>query len=237
MKRLIPAAFAVLLGLAASSAQAGLLCGCNQCICPPAPDCPDCSSPCDHFRLPSLFGAEHAQKLICTLTSGDCCERLKAAKSLGCRMHADYACNPEVLAALIHALQCDTCWEVRKAAAWAILGQNARVPQGVVALYLAAKIDPHYMVRSDAAEALDILIRCRKGCYKEMFAAADELAKSIKGYSKPTDGRCVNLLNEFCASFNSQNGAIPIEGTPVMTAPPGKVEVAPAPQPEPGVAK
>jgi hypothetical protein len=190
------------------------------------------------LRCPSLFGKEHAEKLICTLTSGDCCERVKAAKSLGCRMHADFCTNPEVLAALIHALQCDCCWEVRKAAAWAIFEQDARVPQGVVALYLAAKIDPHYMVRADAAEALDILIRCRKNCYKDMFAAADALAKRIKPYYKPTDGRCVNLLNEFCASFGTQAGAVPVEETPVMTAPPGKVEVAPTPKIEdPGAPK
>ena len=56
------------------------------------------------------------------------------------------------------ALECDTCWEVRKAAAWSITHQNARTRYAVMALYLAGKVDPHYMVRDAAKSALDILI-------------------------------------------------------------------------------
>jgi hypothetical protein len=226
MKRIFSLATVALLGLSASLVSAGEHC---SCITPPTPDCPDCSSPCDHFRLPALFGCEHTHKLICSLTQGDCDERVKAAKKLGSRIHADFCCNPEVLGALVHALQCDTCWKVRAAAAWAISSQHARVPQGVVALYLASKIDPNYMVRDASADALDILILCRRDCYKDMFAAADELSKKIRGYYKPTDGRCVNLLNEFCASFGTA-GAVPVEEAPMATPP---VEKIPSPKGEP----
>src|SRR5437588_400219 len=84
------------------------------------------------------------------------CERIKAVKKLGHRLHADFCCDPAVLETLIAALQCDKCWEVRRAAAWAIQSQNARTEEGVLALYIASKLDPHYLVRVAAAEALDI---------------------------------------------------------------------------------
>jgi hypothetical protein len=199
MRRTTTLALAGLLALAAQG-RAGFLCGCTtHCTVPPPPDCPDCSCPCDH-RLPkTLFGAEHAHKLICDLHAETCCERIKAAKKLGHRMHADFCSDPAVLEALIGALQCDPCWEVRRSAAWSLLGQDARVDEALLALYVASKIDPHYLVRTRAAEALDILTVCRKGCYKFLFEGGDKLVKELKARGvKPGSDNCRVVYGAAC---------------------------------------
>jgi hypothetical protein len=178
--------FAVLvLGLlgAAGPARAGApfhpCCG-NYCKETPPPDCPDCSCACDHRLCCTLFHAEHAQGLIETVQIGDSCQRHKAVKKLGCRLHADYCRDPAVLDTLIGALQCDPCWEVRRAAAWSLMGQDARTDAGLLALYIASKLDPNYQVRTRAAEALDIVTRCRVRCYKQLFASADVLIGQLR---------------------------------------------------------
>jgi hypothetical protein len=129
-------------------------------------------------------------------SSACCCDRIKAVEKLG--LVGDYRCDPEVLAALVKALECDTCWEVRRAAAGAIRHQHARTRYGVLALYLASKFDPHYLVRERAAESLDILLVCRRECFKCMFDTVDRMAKDIKPYYKPTAGQCVTLVEEGC---------------------------------------
>jgi hypothetical protein len=224
MKRLLCLSAAALLGLASSALGDPFAC-CNHgihCICPPE-DCPDCSCPCDHrFHLPSPGRSERAHKLIEQLSSDCACDRIKAAGRLGCRLHADFCCDPEVLSALVHALQCDPCWEVRKAAAWAIAYQGARTEQGVMALYLASKIDPHYLVRDAANDALGVLIVCRRGCFTEVFAAADALAKQLKGKYRPGGPDCAIL-------FDACVHALP--GTPVP-APAPKMQHIPAPMPK-----
>jgi hypothetical protein len=118
--------------------------------------------------------------LIEHLANGDCCERIAAARKLGSRLHADFCEDPGVLGALIAALHCDPCWEVRRAAAWAIAMQGARTHDGVLALYVQAKIDPHYMVRKRAAEALDILTVCRAECFNDVYTEGDTLIKALK---------------------------------------------------------
>ncbi len=94
-----------------------------------------------------------------------------------------------VLDALLRALQCDPCWEVRRQAAWSLMLQNARTEPTVLALYLSARIDPHYMVRIRAAEALDILTLGKEECYKELYKAADPLLVVLrsKGYQPGRD--------------------------------------------------
>jgi hypothetical protein len=182
MKRLLALAVVPLLVFTAPAFGGLFCCMGGHCICPPCPECPDCSCPCDqgHHHC-SEWKNKHSQEIICTLTTScECCERIKAAEKLGCRLHADFCCCPEVLNALIGALECDPCWEVRRAAAWSILGQNARTEDGVLALYIASKIDPHYLVRARAAEALDILTLCRKECFKCTYERADELIKELK---------------------------------------------------------
>lgn len=199
MRRYIVLAFVGLVSQALP-AWAGGLCGCEtKCITPPCPTCPNCTAPCDEFcRMPSLFGCEHANKLIEDLNSCTCCDRIRAVKKLGHRAHADFCANPEVLSALIHALQCDSCWEVRRDAAWSIMLQKARTEEGVLALYIASKLDPHYLVRDRASEALDILlVGNRKECFKDTFANGDNLIKSLKksGY-KPGSPNCQVILSQ-----------------------------------------
>jgi hypothetical protein len=99
---------------------------------------------------------------------------------------------------------------VRRAAAWSITHQNARVPQGVAALYIASKADRHYLVRVAATEALDILILCRHSCYKDLFRAADVLIARIRPDYNPTNGNCVNLVMGFCESC--AGGPVVVEG-------------------------
>jgi hypothetical protein len=79
----------------------------------------------------------------------------------------------------------DPCWEVRRAAAWSIAYQKARTEEGVLALYLASKLDPHYLVRDAATDALSILLVCRRECFKDVFARGDELAKALQGKYRP----------------------------------------------------
>jgi hypothetical protein len=143
------------------------------------------------------------------LCSGCCCDRIKAAEKLGCRLTVDFCCNPEVLGALAQALQCDSCWEVRVAAAWSIAHQNARTNLGVMSLYLASKLDPHYLVRDAAKDALDVLLVCRRDCFKDLFATLDELAKTLKGHYKPGSPECLQFLDTCVAACHINGGATP----------------------------
>jgi hypothetical protein len=189
MKRIVCLSAISLLGLAsyASAWGGGFACinGGIHCIQPPCPPCPDCSCPCDRGLHVTLLGAEHAHKLIDKLNSVCCCDRIRAAENLGSRIHADFCCVPEVLSALTHALANDPCWEVRKAAAWSIARQKARTEEGVMALYLASKLDPHYLVRDAATDALSVLLVCRRECFKDLFARGDELVKVLRGKYRP----------------------------------------------------
>jgi hypothetical protein len=202
MKRLFILTATALLGLSSSAWAGSILClSCGaHCITPPAPNCPNCTCPCEHgFHFCSQWKCEHARKLMEELNACDCCERIRAVKKLGHRLHADFCCDPAVLETLISALQCDKCWEVRRAAAWAIQGQNARTEEGVLALYIASKLDPHYLVRVAAAEALDILTIKNRECFTETLKQGDELAKQLKqqGY-KPGSDNCRVALGGCC---------------------------------------
>jgi len=225
MKRILCLSALTLVGLVSSALGGGHLACLNcgiHCICPPE-ECPDCSNPCDRwFHHCSCRKSEQARKFIDQLSGECCCDRIKAAHHLGSRLHADFCCDPEVLTALVHALQCDPCWEVRATAAWSIAYQGARTDQGVMALYLASLLDPHYMVRDAANDALGVLLVCRRACFKDVFAAADDLAKQLKGKYKPGGPDCA-ILFDTCQSFHGAHPA------PVL---PGKPEKVPAPLPK-----
>lgn len=233
MKRILILTAALVSLTATQAWAAGLCCG-NKCSCitPPCPSCPDCSCPCDKCRMPAIYGSEHTQKLIDTLCNGDCCERIHAAKKLGHPMHADFCKCPEVLNALIKAMQCDTCWEVRREAALALAHQKARVPQAVVALYIASKLDHHYMVRDGAITALDIMLVCRRECFKDDFAAADKLIVKIRKDYDPTNCKCVPMLADFCAQCGSGAPVVASGPAPVLVTPMPKGESIPAPKEE-----
>ena len=200
MRRFFSFALLGLLGLAATSRAACLNGCCPTCKPIPAPECEDCSCACDHRC--HLMLHDKSQQYIDALHCPDstCCDRIKAAKKLGCRLHADYCCNPAVLDALLGALTCDPCWEVRQAAAESIYLQDARTEQSVLVLYVSSKVDPHYMVRTEAAEALDIITRCRHNCYKDLYAHADDLIKELKKQKfKPGTENCQLLFGAACA--------------------------------------
>jgi hypothetical protein len=200
MKRFITLALGGLFALATSAWANGPLgcCVTGHCITPPC-STPECSCPCDGHHHCSCRKVESAHKLIAELSACTCCDRISAARKLGHRWNADFCCTPEVLDALVHALQCDPCWEVRRAAAWSIGMQGARNQTGVLALYVASKLDPHYMVRDKAAEALDIMLLCERPCFKELFKAADELVKALRGKYKPGTPECVAIFATCCA--------------------------------------
>jgi hypothetical protein len=197
VKRSLYLPLAALLALAPAAHAGHLFSCCNwgiHCMVPP-PECPDCSDACGH-KLCLPWQAECSAKLIDQLCHGACCcERIKAAEKLGCCVYANWGSNPEVIDALVGALECDTCWEVRRAAAWSIARQGARTHYTVVALYLASKCDHHYMVRDRAAAALDelLLCNCQRECYKVIFESIDAEAGKIKPYYNPTNEQCVHL--------------------------------------------
>ncbi len=217
MRKILPLALLGLLALCAPG-RAGCWLGgcCPPCKPIPCPECPDCGCPCEnrHSILLCDKSAEYIATLRsigCTGTAGcagcggcgdcgcgsNCCERIKAAEKLGDRLHADFCCNPEVLEALIGALQCDPCWEVRKAAAWSIMLQGARTEEGVLALYVASKVDPHYMVRAEAAQALDILTVCRRECFTELYKVGDTIAVELRARKfKPGMDNCCGIVGE-----------------------------------------
>lgn len=226
MKRMCLIAAVATLALSAAAAWAGG-CGCSgkcHCIQPPCQneDCCDCK----HHRMPCLCSECKVQHLIETLCSScECCERIKAAKKLGSQCNADACACPDVLNALVKALMCDSCWEVRRAAAWSLAMQDERAPNVVAALYIASKVDRHFLVRDRATDGLSILIRCRSTCYKDMFKAADVVIGRIRANYDPTNGNCISLVLGFC---EHADGAV-IGGPPVMGVPvaPGTVPSVP----------
>jgi hypothetical protein len=119
-----------------------------------------------------------------------------------------------VLNGLVHALMADSCWEVRREAAWAIYYQNARVPQGLVALYVASKLDRHAMVRDAASRALDVLTLCRKECYRDLYLAADKLIVRIRPDYDPTNHRTVALVAEMIDGGHVNLSVSTVESVP-----------------------
>jgi HEAT repeats len=237
MMRTLLYSLAALLALTARAAYAGDCdggCGgcasghCNKhCSCITGEYCPDCSCPCDHCHLPSLCGDAHAQKLADELLHGhDCCARKHAAHKLGCCLHVDFCKSPEAVSALIQALFCDTCWEVRREAALALGFQFWHTPEAVAALYIASRLDHHVMVRDGAAMALDMVTTCRYGCFKDVYTAADKIIPRIRKNYDPTHCKCVPELVAFCGNI----GAAPA----VMSSSPAEIkgEKIPAPKEE-----
>lgn len=139
--------------------------------------------------------------------------RKHAAEKLGCRLCADFCRSPELLTALIAALHCDACWEVRRAAATSIRTQNARTPQAILALYIASRLDPHYLVRERANESIDILLALQRPCFKQLFKDADELITKLQGKYKPGSHDCPKLYS-LCGQVLKGKEASTSEKTP-----------------------
>lgn len=186
MRRFLMCALAALCGCV-PAARAGDLCCCSwlkwcqpHCMVPPPPPCPDCCGPCERRCCLTPFGPEHAQKYLDCLPNGTCCERIKAIHKLGSRLHVDLCQTPCAAAALIAALLTDPCWEARREAAGSLLWQQVPSEPILLALHVSSKLDPHFMVRAKAAEALDVLTVCRKPCYAALFEAGDALVKELR---------------------------------------------------------
>src|SRR5438270_9383582 len=109
MRRITLLALAGVLGLAAPVWAGCPLPGCCPC-CKPIPCPPECplGPPCEN-RLHLLI-CDKSEEYIATLRAigctgpaggcaecggcggSNCCERIKAAEKLGCRLHADFCC-------------------------------------------------------------------------------------------------------------------------------------------------
>jgi hypothetical protein len=241
MRRIFPIALLGLLALAAPSWAGCLSCGLHSGCCPgctptPPPEQCDCGCPCGHRLHMNFF--DRSSEYIATLQdcNSNCCERIKAAEKLGCRLHADYCCDPGIAEALIAALQCDPCWEVRKAAAWSLMLQRARTEDVVLALYVASRVDYYYMVRATAAEALDILTVCCKPCYVELLKAGDAIALELRArkYKAGMDNCCGVVAEAFSAGRLAYEKAAAAEAAkkaaqavPIPVGPPVVVPVKP----------
>ncbi len=244
MRRMLPFALLGLLALAATSRAGCPLGGCCP-DCKPIPCVPPCDCGCACENRPHLVLFDDSQESIATLRSVGCtgtagcgcgdggsnsCERIKAAEKLGSRFHADFCCNPEVLEALVEALECDPCWEVRHAAAWSIMLQGARTEEGVLALYIASKADPHYLVRAEAAEALDILTVCCKPCYAELYKAGDAIVKELKARKyKPGMENCCGVFGEAAVVGRTAYANAAAAQAALRGLPPGATILTPGP--------
>jgi len=245
MKRLLVLSFLSLLAMTPSGRAGGLSSLLEKgvhCVCPPPPECPECCDEIGGHHHCSARKSEHAHELICQLHAACCCDRVHAAKKLGHRLRADACCDPEVVCALINALQCDTCWEVRKAAAWALAFQRVRTRQAILVLYVASKADPNFLVRDAAKDALETLVLCRGECYKELFTAADALVAKLGPEYQPTKGKCVNIGEQCSALLTTIGVPVGVLPPPLMVpaptaAPAPTVMPTPEPLPPPGPAR
>jgi len=145
------------------------------------------------------------EKYFRRLRAEACYDRRMAVKKLGCRLHHDDASDPLVVDALVNSLQCDKCPEVRQAAAWSIFKFSARSNRSLLALYVSSKLDPHYMVRVKAAEAVDILTVRDRPRYKGLLESGDKLVEDLKAHDfVPGSDRCRVLLNQACSRCGVQ---------------------------------
>jgi hypothetical protein len=205
VKRSLTLPLVALLALAPAAHGAHLFscinCGIH-CMVPPC-ETPDCTEACPHGPcLP--WHSKCACKLMEDLCSAPCCcDRIKAAEKLGCCLYANWGCNPEILDALVNAMECDTCWQVRQTAAWSLALQRARTQYVVLAVYMASRLDHHYQVRDTATQALSILVPCQTCCYKQLFASVDKQAGALRPYYNPTNHQCLHLeLNCGCITVH-----------------------------------
>jgi hypothetical protein len=217
MKRILYLSVVALVGWA-GAAQAGHHCGPNCKDIPPE-DCPDCSPPCQGHHHCSAWKSAHAHKLLEDLCAEECCVRIKAAKKLGHRLHADFCCDCEIVPGLLQALLSDPCWEVRRAAAWSLAMQGARTEQALAGLYVASRLDRHYLVRARALEAIDILTLCRGKCYTELFKATDALVKQLQKDKIRTGTKEGSVILSSLPAAVSTHSAVEVINPPVSQEP------------------
>lgn len=184
------------------------------CMYPPPLNCPGECDVCEKRVNLNVFGTQHALDLIAELKNHDnACIRAKAAKKLGCRLHADICHDPGVLEALLDTILLDPCWEVRKEAIWALYWQGARNKDAYMVLYVAQRIDPHYMVR-DAALHIEVdLLLCNRYCMQPYYNAWDKLIAQLRRV-KFRAGECDSrkLFEVGLASWKNEMEALAANG-------------------------
>lgn len=181
----------------------------GRCLLPPPPLCLDCPDPCAHRLRLTVFPVSHGQTLIAQLSDPSWCVRQRAAQKLGCRLHADFCCDPAVLHALLSALSCDPCWHVRRAAAAALEGQGASTPDALLFLYVCSRLDPHYLVRDRAVRAIDVLTAPAVPCYKTLFETGDKLITELRKQSyRPGSEKCHLIFALACARCGLTVGGV-----------------------------
>lgn len=192
----------------------------GRCLIPPPPFCMSCPDPCAHRLRLTLYPIRHGQELIAQLSDPSWCVRQRAAQKLGCRLHADFCCDPLVLRSLLIALHCDPCWHVRKAAAAAVEGQGASTPDALLFLYVSSRLDPHYLVRVRAVRALDVLTAPAAPCYKTLFETGDRLITELRkqNYRAGTE-KCYLIFGLACARCGLALDGVPAIPTPAATTP------------------
>jgi hypothetical protein len=155
-----------------------------------------------HLNLP--WHERRTDALIDKL--GDCCpyDRREAARQLGCCINTNACRHPEIVPNLVHALVCDSAWQVRKKAAWSLAYQRAANQCGWTALYLASRLDPHYMVRDCAANALKVIeTQVGLNCIRTWKVRGDALAKEMKPKYKPGTASCCEVFSACCGACSN----------------------------------
>lgn len=176
-----------------------------RCYEPLSPEPCVCEDPCAkrwHLCLPGQ--SARTAKLLEQLH--DCHYRCReeAAHKLGSRVHTDFCRHREIVPALVHTLQCDPCWVVRRAAAKALGYQVVADQFAWSALFLASRLDPHYLVREQAADSLTIIqTQITPACIKEWRAEAEAFEKQMKGKYKPGKETCREVFPPFCSCMGS----------------------------------
>lgn len=179
-----------------------------------------CSKGC-HLCLP--WYESHTAKLLEELD--DCHYRCRAdaAHKLGSKLHTDFCCQPKIVGALVHTLQCDPCYVVRKKAAYAIAYQGIHDRCGWSALYLASRLDPHYLVRDGAADALKVLeTHVSLDCIREWKQDAERFEKELKKVYKPGNQEWAGAFNLICscAEPGPAPDSIPLPAEPIAAPKP-----------------
>jgi hypothetical protein len=101
--------------------------------------------------------------------------------------------------------------------------QNARTEEGVLALYIASKLDPHYLVRVRAEEALDILTIAHRECFTELLKGADVLVAQLRKLKyKPGSENCRLVLANACCAMGMSSAAPPMAPSSNEPIPPPK---------------
>jgi hypothetical protein len=143
-----------------------------------------------HFNPP--FSAAHTAKAVEQLQDCRPHDRSMAVCKLGCCLYTNPACHPEVVPALITSLQCDGAYQVRVKAAWAIAFQNIANQCGWTALYVSSQLDPHWLVRDTASNALKVIeTQLDPSIIAAWKTRGNALAKQWKGKYKPGKPDCM----------------------------------------------